>query len=153
MFVNDSATKRNHVGRTNFAEIHFQLNSTESCTLDDHTFLQTIQRSVRSAANADRFHEVVEMMRQSRTAQMNTDNISGVVKAAGKDFGITESEQAGVLLRLTEGNDLTQYGLATAVTKHSQAIESYDRATELEGISFNIMAMPQRQWNRINQAA
>ena len=153
MFVNDSATKRNHVGRTNFAEIHFQLNSTESCTLDDHAFLQTIQRSVRNSANTQRFHNVVEMMRRARTQPMDPRNIPAVVKQAGKEFGITESEQSGVLQRLLANDDMTQYGLANAVTHHSQDVENYDRATDLEGIGYSIMAMPQNQWNRINQAA
>ncbi len=152
MFVNDSATKRNHVGRTNFAEIHFQLNATESFSLDDHAFLQTIQRSVRSSGNAERFHSVVEMMRRSQTAEMNTGNIPGVVRNAGRDFGITESEQTGVLQHLMANDDMTQYGLANAVTRHSQDVDSYDRATDLEGIGYSIMAMPQNQWSRINQA-
>ena len=153
MFVNDAATKRNHVGRTNFAEIHFQLNSTENTTLDDHAFLQTIQTSVRNSADMPRFQSVVEMMRRSRTMQMDTRNIPGVVKQVGRDFGITESEQAGVLQHLLTNDDMTQYGLANAVTQHSQDVDSYDRATDLEGIGYNIMAMPQNQWNRINQAA
>lgn len=152
VFVNDSATKRNHVGRTNFAEIHFQLNSTERCTPDDHAFLQTIQQSVRNSANAERFNSVVEMMRRARTQPMDTRNIPAVVKQAGKDFGITESEQSGVLQHLMASDDMTQYGLANAVSRHSQDIDSYDRATDLEGIGYSIMAMPQNQWNRINQA-
>lgn len=153
MFVNDAATKRNHVGRTNFAEIHFQLNSTENTTQDDHAFLQTIQTSVRNSADMPRFQSVVEMMRRSRTMQMDNQNIPGVVKQVGRDFGITESEQAGVLQHLLTNDDMTQYGLANAVTQHSQDVDSYDRATDLEGIGYNIMAMPQNQWNRINQAA
>jgi hypothetical protein len=153
MFVNDSATKRNHVGRTNFAEIHFQLNATESFSLDDHAFLQTIQRSVRSAGNIDRFRSVVEMMRASRDTPMNTGNIPAVVRQTGRDFGITDTEQAGVLRHLIASEDMTQYGLANAVTRHSQDVDSYDRATDLEGIGYSIMSMPQNQWNRINQAA
>lgn len=153
MFVNDSATKRNHVGRTNFAEIHFQLNATENFSLDDHAFLQTIQRSVRSSGNVERFHSVVEMMRRSRSTEINTGNISGVVRNVARDFGITESEQTGVLQHLMANDDMTQYGLANAVTRHSQDVVSYDRATDLEGIGYSIMAMPQNQWNRINQAA
>ena len=153
MFINDSATKRNHVGRANFAEIQFQLDATESITLDDHAFLQTIQRSVRSSGNIDRFRSVVEMMRASLAAPINTENIPAVVKQTGRDFGITDTEQSGVLQHLMASEDMTQYGLANAVAKHSQDVESYDRATDLEGIGYSIMTMPQNQWNRINQAA
>ncbi len=153
IFVNDSGTKRNHVGRTNFAEIHFQLRGTESALSDDHAFLETIQSSVRSAADEERFQQVVSMMRQAREAPINTENLPNVLKQTGRDFGITESEQSGVMDQLMASEDMTQFGLANAVSRHSQAVDSYDRATDLEGISYNIMAMPQRQWNKINQAA
>ena len=92
-------------------------------------------------------------MRRSRTVRLNTENIPGVVKHAGKDFGITESEQAGVLQHLMASDDMTQYGLANAVSRHSQDVENYDRATDLEGIGYSIMVMPENQWNRINQTA
>ena len=84
---------------------------------------------------------------------MNTADIPAVVHTAGRDFGITDTEQNGVLQRLMESDDLSLYGLANAVTRHSQDVESYDRATDLEGIGFNILSMPPRQWTRINQTA
>ena len=66
---------------------------------------------------------------------------------------ITEEESTGVLQRLIEGKDLTLYGLSNAVTRFSQDVDSYDRATALEGIGYNILSMPRQQWNRINQMA
>ena len=47
----------------------------------------------------------------------------------------------------------TLYGLSNAVTRFSQDVDSYDRATALEGIGYNILSMPRQQWNRINQMA
>ena len=93
------------------------------------------------------------MMREAKDARMNTANVPAIVQLASKDFGITESEQTGVLQHLIEGNDLTLYGLSNAVTRYSQDVESYDRATSLEGIGYNILSMPSKQWNRINQMA
>ena len=81
------------------------------------------------------------------------DGIPGVVSLASKDFNITEEESTGVLQRLIEGKDLTLYGLSNAVTRFSQDVDSYDRATALEGIGYNILSMPRQQWNRINQMA
>ncbi len=153
MFVNDSATRRNHVGRTHFAEVHFQLNSSESATADNHAILETIQSSIRSASDAERFEQVVSTMRRAKETPLNTTDIPSVLKQTGKEFGITEAEQSGVMHHLTASADMTQYGLANAVTQYSQSVDSYDRATDLEGIGYSIMAMPQRQWNRINQAA
>ena len=49
-------------------------------------------------------------------------------------------------------SDLTLYGLANAVTEHSQSVKSYDRATELEGIGYSILGMTPAQWKRISTA-
>ncbi len=153
MVVNDAATKRNHIGRTNSADENFQLYSAETLEADDHAFLLKVRDTVESAVNEAKFSQVVDMMREAKDARMNTANVPAIVQLASKDFGITESEQTGVLQHLIEGNDLTLYGLSNAVTRYSQDVESYDRATSLEGIGYNILSMPSKQWNRINQMA
>lgn len=85
--------------------------------------------------------------------KLDTTDVPGIVKLVSKDFHITDEESSGVLQRLIEGNDLTLYGLSNAVTRHSQDVPDYDRATALEGIGYNILSMPARQWSRINQLA
>lgn len=84
---------------------------------------------------------------------MNTADIPGIVKVASREFRITDDESTGILQHLIEDNDLTLYGLSNAVTRHSQDVESYDRATELESIGYNILTMQPALWNRINQIA
>ena len=99
------------------------------------------------------FSQVVNRMKDAKEARMNTTDVPGIVKLVSKDFHITDEESAGVLQRLIEDNDLTLYGLSNAVTRHSQDVESYDRATILEGIGYDILSMPASQWNRFNQMA
>ena len=48
------------------------------------------------------------------------------------------------------GGDLSQYGLSNAITRASQDVESYDRATTLEGIGWQVAAMPAAQWKELN---
>ena len=153
MVINDAQTRRNHIGRVNTIEENFLLYSEETLAADDHAFVLKIQDTVRAAVEEARFSRVVDVMREARTARMNTVDVPGIVKLASKDFHITDSESEGVLQHLIEDNDLTLYGLSNAVTRHSQDVSSYDRATELESIGYNILTMPQRQWSRINQMA
>lgn len=153
MVVNDAATKRNHVGRVSSAEENFQLYSAETLAADDHAFLLKVQDTVRAAVEEAKFSRVVGMMREATQARINTADVPGVVRLASRDFGITDSEQPGVLQYLIEGNDLSLYGLANAVTRYSQDIQSYDRASDFEVIGYNILTMPRTQWNRINQTA
>ena len=153
MVVNDAQTRRNHVGRVNEATENYQLYSDKTLEADDKAFAMKIQDTVRAVVDEVRFTRVVNLMKDAKDARMNTADVPGVVKLVSRDFHITEEESSGVLQRLIEGNDLTLYGLSNAVTRHSQDVEDYDRATALEGIGYNILSMPARQWSRINQMA
>ena len=153
MIVNDAKTRKNHVGRVQEGDENFQLFSDRTLEADDHAFLLKIQDTVRSVVDEALFHQVVSLMKDATQARMNTADIPTVVKLAGRDFGISEAESNGVLNRLIEDHDLTLYGLANAVTRYSQDVESYDRATDLEGIGYNILSMPQQQWHRLNQVS
>jgi hypothetical protein len=42
------------------------------------------------------------------------------------------------------------YGLSNAITRASQDVESYDRATALEGIGWQVATMTKNQWEEIN---
>lgn len=153
MVVGDEAIRRHHKGKVNSAARSFLIEKSETISADDRTFLTAVQEAVRSAADEDRFQQVVGMMRQAREAQINTTDLSAVVNLTAKSFSITESESGGVLQHLVQGNDLTLYGLSNAVTRFSGDVESYDRASELETIGYDVLSMGRSQWNRLNQAA
>lgn len=153
MVVNEAAARRNHVGRVTDSGENFSVYSQATLDAEDKAFVMKIQDTVRAAVEEARFSQVVGKMREAKAAQMDTHDVPAVVKLASKEFHITDSESTGVLQRLIESNDLTLYGLSNAVTRHSQDVESYDRASELESIGYSILTMPPRQWSRINRAA
>lgn len=153
MIVNDAQTRRNHVGRVNDMEDNFQLYSEKTLAADDKAFILKIQDTVRAAVEEARFAQVVGLMQNATQAEMNTKDVPGIVKLASREFHITDDEGEGILQHLIEGKDLTLYGLSNAVTRHSQDVENYDRATQLESIGYNILSMPAHQWKRINQMA
>lgn len=153
MIVNDAQTRRNHIGRVNKQEDTFRLYSNETLKADDKAFLMKLQDTVRAVVEEARFSRVVDIMKNAAKAKMSTDDIPRTVRLASREFHITESEESGVLQHLIEGKDLTLYGLSNAVTRYSQDVESYDRATELESIGYDILSMPAGTWRRINQTA
>ena len=153
IIVSTAATKRIHRGRVYYAAEHFLLPTHENLSAADRNFLSELQDTVRQATDEEQFSQLVTLMQNAKEQLMNTDDIPAVVHTTSRAFGITDTEQSGVFTRLMESNDLSLYGLANAVTRHSQDIESYDRATDLEGIGYNILSMPLRQWTGINQAA
>ena len=151
MVVNDAKMRRYHVGRLTSTDDDFQIYSQETLDADDQAFVLKLQDTVRAAVDEAKFAAVLEKMRQSKDAKLNTADIPSVVKLASSSFKITEAESAGVLQHLIEGGDLTLYGLANAVTRYSQDAESYDRATRLEEIGYEVMTMSPKQFQAINQ--
>jgi hypothetical protein len=151
MVVNDAQIRSIHVGRVSAADENYQLYSDETIMADDYAFLKKVQDTVSAAVTEARFHQTVQQMREAAEASVNLADIPGVVKLASKDYYLNESEEAGVLGRFVEGRDMTLYGLANAVTRHSQDVESYDRASKLESIGYEIMTMSRQHWNRLNQ--
>ncbi len=153
MVVNDASTRRNHVGRVNELEDNFRLYSEKTLAADDRAFVLKVQDTVKAAVEEARFSRVVGLMKDATQAELDTKDVPGIVKLAAKEFHFTEGEGEGILQHLIEGKDLTLYGLSNAVTRHSQDVEDYDRATELESIGYDILSMSPGQWRRINQKA
>ena len=67
-------------------------------------------------------------------------------------FSGTNFQRPGVQ-RLIEDADYTVYGLANAVTRYSQDVENYDRASQLESIGYTVMTMNPEIFRRINQVS
>lgn len=153
MIINDAQTKAKHIGRIVSSDENFQIYSEKTIQAEDRAFLLKIQDTVKAAVDEARFARIVAQMQEARKLPMNTVDVSEVVRLAAQQYHITKEESAGVLQRLIESSDLNLYGLANAVTRYSQDVENYDRATELEAAGYQILTMPARQWNMINQAA
>jgi hypothetical protein len=75
------------------------------------------------------------------------------MEITAKRFSFNETERESVLMRLAASGDLTRYGLANAVTRASQDVIDYDRATELERIGGQVIEMPRRDWMSLALAA
>lgn len=151
MVVNDAQTRRNHIGRVSTTDENILIYSQETMALEDKAFICKIQDTVRAAVDEARFSRVVDVMRSSKEKRLNIANIPKVVKMASSSFGITDPESEGVFQHLIQDADYTLYGLANAVTRYSQDVESYDRASKLEEIGYSVMTMPSDMFRRINQ--
>ena len=54
-----------------------------------------------------------------------------------------------MLNHLIQGGDLSKFGLSNAVTRFSQDVESYDRASQLEQLGGEVIALPRSEWELI----
>lgn len=150
MVVNDAKTRKYHVGRGNEAGDDFTLYTTDTMKLDDMALMAKVRDTVRAVVDQTRFEKVVAMMRQAKDAKIVSSNIPAMIELAGTEFGFTKQEGIGILDHLIKGGDLSLYGLANAVTRSAQDVESYDRSTAMESIGYDILGMSASKWNRLN---
>jgi hypothetical protein len=153
MVVNEARTRRIHRGSKNEADDNYIIYSDRTLQAEDRAFMLKVQDTVRAAVDSAVFGRVVDKMRGAKDARMNTTDIPAVVKLANSQFHITEDESEFVLNHFIEDKDYSLYGLANAVTRYSQDVEDYTRASDLENIGYNILTMDPQLWNRLNLAA
>ena len=101
------------------------------------------------------FQTTLEKLRETADRQIAPKaDPSKVIIELGKEVGFTQTEGSSIMQHLIRGGDLSQYGLANAVTRYAQDEEvTYDRSTELEGIGGKVIDLTGRKLERILEAA
>ncbi len=149
MVVNTLGERKNHVGRAVRGLEGYEVLSDETKEAEDKAFMLKLRDITMSAIDEARFSRIVGRLEESAGAKI-TGRVQDVVEVTGKEYGLGLAEQDGVLRYLIEGGDLSLYGLSNAVTRMSQDVESYDRATTLESIGWQMATMEPRKWRELN---
>ncbi|MBR0079588.1 MAG: DUF932 domain-containing protein [Synergistaceae bacterium] len=151
LIVNDFGERKTHIGRTvETVEDTFHIYSSETLEAENKAFMLKIRDATLAAIEETRFAMIVDKLRDSTEAKI-TGHVSDVVELTSKAYGLNQGEQESILDYLIAGGDLSLYGLSNAVTRASQDVESYDRATTLESIGWQVVTMSPSQWREMNR--
>lgn len=138
--------KKHHLGaRAEMSDDVYALLSDRTKQMGDVALWNQVRDVVRGAFQAAQFDATCKRLQASTGIKIAPENVSEVVERFGRKFTLNLDERKGVLARLIEGGDLSLYGMHSAVTRHSQDVVEYDRATELERIGGDIIDMPDSQ--------
>jgi hypothetical protein len=107
-----------------------------------------VQDVVRGTLQEVTFQQIVARWRDATQERLTGDPVQ-VVEVTAKRCGLTAPERRSVLQHLVAGGDLSRYGLANAITCASQDIDDYDRATDLERLGGEIIALPRQAWQAL----
>jgi hypothetical protein len=141
--------RRNHVGRATGGEgeaAEFFSDATRE--KDDEAFWLKTQDIVRATVDQAKFEKIVANMRATKETGSLGDPIA-VIEKTVKRFNLTEGEGSGILEHLVQGGDLSGFGLLNAVTRYSQDIEDYDRATDFEKLGGQIIELDPKDWQTL----
>jgi hypothetical protein len=153
LIISEYAMKKYHIGRAGAdGDNAFEYFKNETRLADDKAFFLKVRDIVEASFRKDVFAKVIESMKRAANKEI-TGSIEKAVEVLSDHIGLNEAESGGVLRHLIKGGDLSQWGLVNAVTRTSQDVESYDRATELERLGGTVLELPQSDWKLIAEAA
>lgn len=139
MIGRDYAHKKYHTGRNvEDTDNAYELYSDETLQADDKAYFMKVQDIVSAAVNETKFLLTVDKMRQAKNIKTG-DNPVETVEVLGNKYLLNKNERASVLRHFIMDRDFSQFGLVNAVTRTSQDVEDYNRATELERIGGTIL--------------
>ena len=143
LICKDFSQRKYHIGRQieESEDAAYELYRDETLHEADKTFFMMAQDIVRGAADEAKFHLAVNRMREAMHVPLEHEPVQEVELLADR-FQLTPGERGDVLRQLFLSEDNTRYGLMNAVTAASQVCKDYERATELERIGGEILAMP-----------
>lgn len=139
MISKDYAHKKYHTGRNvEDTDNAYELYSDETLKADDKAYFMKVQDIVSAAVDETKFMLTVDKMRQAKNIKTG-DNPVEAVEVLGDKYLLNKNERASVLRHFIIDRDFSQFGLVNAVTRTSQDVEDYNRATELERIGGTIL--------------
>jgi len=151
LIIGSNAMRKYHVGKKlSRADELFEVFTTATKTATDRAFWMQVGDLVQAGLDGSMFERMVAECE----AKMNGAEIEKPSVAVRELPNTTEAEQEGILASLIKGGDLSQFGMQWAITHFAQNEDvSFERQVELERLGGNIIELPNKQWERIAEAA
>ena len=142
MIAKENSHRRYHTGKRVDMDDNYELFADNTKILDDMAYFAKVQDIVRMAVNETKFNQQVIAMQKAIGVQVSPMIITPVVEELGKTHLLTKNEQEMVVQNFLLGDSyngnhiahFNQFGVANAITKTANQVESYERAVELEKI-------------------
>lgn len=130
----DYAHKKYHTGRqVEDTDNAYELYSDATLAADDKAYFMKVQDIVSAAIDEAKFMLTVNKMRMAMNVKTGDDPFK-TVEVLGDRYVLNKNERASILRHFIKDGDFSDYGLINAVTRSSQDVTDYNRATELERI-------------------
>lgn len=151
--ISGTMLKRFHVGaRHGMDDSTYAVLSQEARDKSAEAMRVVIRDVVKAATDEAEFAQRVSALEAATLNKIEGD-VPKAIEVLGNRLNLNQSEQSNILRHLIEGGDLSQYGVANAVTRTASDITDYDRATELERFGGNVITLNPTQWTEVAQAA
>ena len=130
--------RKTHVGK--HVEDDLNIYSDEAMQADDHAFWLKVRDVLKQLLSVEAMNLFAQEMRQAMSIELGKP--AKAIEVLSQKFTLNKAEQEGVLAHLIKGADLSQWGLANAITRTAQDLDDYDRMTEFESFGYKVLTNP-----------
>ena len=134
--IAEKSFSRRHIG---VAQDITDLLSRDTLNKTSDALVGQVQDVVKNVLSNEGFNTILGKLQE--TTEVEIAKPIDAVEIIQKQFSFTDNEKDSVLNHLIKGGDTTKWGLTNAVTRTSQDLEDYDRATEFEAFGWDIANM------------
>lgn len=147
----DAGLRKFHIGRRlQELDESMEVFKDETIEADNKAFFLKLRDVVTAAFDETQMMDVMKSIEEGTNRKLGEGRfLEEVVEVTSTRYGLNGLESEGILRRLIEGRDLTQWGLANAVTNLANSTSDYERATDLERLGGTIMTLPEKEWEEI----
>lgn len=154
MIGQDGSVKKAHLGmRTETDGDGMALEYAKNDTLMamDKALMLQVRDTMRALSSPDKINMFIDKFRDAANHVIEGDPVKAV-EVLQKKALLGDDDRGGILRHLIIGGDMSKWGLANAVTRYSQDVESYDKATSLESLGGQIIELNKDDWRAIARA-
>jgi len=148
--ISERAIRKAHLGR-GYGDDDFdnarEFFRDETKLLEDKAFWNKVVDVTASMFDPELFNK--RLLKYQEAADVALEDPIEAVKEISNRFGFQKGEEKSVLKALIRGRDMTQWGLANAVTQVSQSLDDYDRATDFETFGGRIIELSPVEWGEV----
>ena len=144
---------RRHVGRRKSEELSAGARFIQEATKKERmkVFFMEMADIIRGTLTETMLTRISEPLVASMGRPI-TGHVDAVVDHLGKRMDLGGDEQQEIMRYLIDGGDLSQWGLSNAITRYSQDVDSYDRASELEKLGGDVITLSPSDWHVISSS-
>lgn len=142
LIVKDYAQRRYHVGKQiESDDTAYEIFADDTLQADDQAFFLKVRDTVKTAVDETKFQLSIEKFTAAKRESTGDDPIKTVELLADK-YILNQNERGSILRHFIMAGDNSRFGLINAVTRASQDIADYNRATDLERLGGELLALP-----------
>lgn len=142
-----------HVGRR--IEIQDKLEallSERTKDLQDAAVWAEVEDIMKASFDESFFTGWVNTMGESAERKIESGDLPAVVDVTRRELRLPATTSEDILGHLMQGGDLTQWGLANAITRTAEDVGDYELATDLETAGGRLIELTGRDWDSIATA-